>query len=257
MVSATRSESEVLMDQPIRVLVVEHSSLFRRGLVASLEAEPTFSIVGTAETTEQACRLTEQTTPEIALVGTTVSEVHGVWLASELRRQFPAMVTIVIAEREDDDELFGAIRAGASAYCDRNVQEATLHELIRRSVRGEHVINEQLLSKPYIASRVLDQFRDTHQRDSRMAGTFMPLTNRELEILRKVGDGMTNAEIGFALGISAQTVKNHVTAILRKLAVNDRTQAVVTALRHGWLSIDDTDTTPSSGAAANPHRPAH
>jgi DNA-binding NarL/FixJ family response regulator len=65
------------------------------------------------------------------------------------------------------------------------------------------------------------------------------LTDRELEILRKVSDGMTNAEIGFALGISAQTVKNHVTSILRKLAVNDRTQAVVTALRRGWLSIDE------------------
>jgi DNA-binding NarL/FixJ family response regulator len=243
------------MDQPIRILVVEHCSLFRRGLIASLEAEPGFSIVGQADTTEEACALSKQTIPDIALVSTTVSDVHGVWLASELRRQFPSMITIVIAEHEDDDELFGAIRAGASAYCDRNVEEATLHELIRRSARGEHVINEQLLSKPYIASRVLDQFRDTHQRDIRLAGTFMPLTDRELEILRKVSDGMTNAEIGFALGISAQTVKNHVTSILRKLAVNDRTQAVVMALRHGWLSIDGADEPPSSGTAAIPHRP--
>lgn len=74
-----------------------------------------------------------------------------------------------------------------------------------------------------------------------LSNAFMPLTDRELEILRKVSDGMTNAEIGYALGISAQTVKNHVTSILRKLAVNDRTQAVVTALRRGWLTIDEND----------------
>jgi len=79
--------------------------------------------------------------------------------------------------------------------------------------------------------------------DDELAPTsaFAPLTDRELEILKKVSDGLTNAEIGYALGISAQTVKNHVTSILRKLAVNDRTQAVVTALKRGWLSIDDTN----------------
>jgi DNA-binding NarL/FixJ family response regulator len=90
---------------------------------------------------------------------------------------------------------------------------------------------------------VLDQVRNNLVSDAALSNAFMPLTERELEILRKVSDGMTNAEIGYALGISAQTVKNHVTSILRKLAVNDRTQAVVTALKRGWLSIDDTNPT--------------
>ena len=88
---------------------------------------------------------------------------------------------------------------------------------------------------------MLEQFRSATSNEHAPHSAFAPLTDRELEILRKVSDGLTNAEIGYALGISAQTVKNHVTSILRKLAVNDRTQAVVTALKRGWLSIDDTN----------------
>jgi DNA-binding NarL/FixJ family response regulator len=114
------------------------------------------------------------------------------------------------------------------------------------------VINEQLLDKPYVAARVLEQFRSATTSDLAPTSAFAPLTDRELEILRKVSDGLTNAEIGYALGISAQTVKNHVTSILRKLAVNDRTQAVVTALRRGWLSIDDTT---NNGQTPRAHSP--
>jgi DNA-binding NarL/FixJ family response regulator len=167
-----------------------------------------------------------------------------VQLASELRRHSPAVGTIVLSREENDDELFAAIRAGAAAYCGRSVDEPALHEMIRRCARGEYVINEQLLNKPYVASRVLDQFRSSSHHEERIPGSFMPLTERELEILRKVSTGLTNAEIGYSLGISAQTVKNHVTSILRKLAVNDRTQAVVTALRNGWLSIEDAEAEP-------------
>ena len=96
-----------------------------------------------------------------------------------------------------------------------------------------------MLGKPPVAARVLEQFRAATAGVLAPTSAFAPLTDRELEILKKVSDGMTNAEIGYALGISAQTVKNHVTSILRKLAVNDRTQAVVLALRRGWLSIDE------------------
>lgn len=241
------------MDHRVKVLVVERNSLFRRGLAASIDSGNGCELVGQADSMDDACRLVEDAAPDVALVGTTVSEIHGVSLASELRRRFPAMATVIVATEEDDDELFAAIRAGAAAYCDRNVEEAELHDLIRRAAAGEYVINEQLLSKPYVASRVLDQFRSTHQQESRPAGAFMPLTDRELEILRKVSDGLTNAEIGYALGISSQTVKNHVTSILRKLAVNDRTQAVVTALRQGWLSIDN-DGQPVAGTPSSQRR---
>ena len=190
----------------------------------------------------------------MALVGTTLSDAPGLTFAAEMRRRSPAVAVIVLAAHESDDELFSAIRAGASAYSGRDISEEELDTLISRSAAGEYVINEQLLDKPYVAARVLDQFRNNQSMDAAISQAFMPLTDRELEILRKVSDGLTNAEIGYALGISPQTVKNHVTSILRKLAVNDRTQAVVTALRRGWLTIEEEvspDTTPS-GVTSTP-----
>ena len=227
------------MSEQIRVIVIEQEALYRRGLVAVLDSTSDLHAAGSAETAKDAYRLADVEQPDVALVGTTVTDAPGIELAAELRRRHPAIAVVVIAANESDDELFAAIRAGASAYSGRDVAEETLVTLIRRSATGEYVINEQLLSKPYVAARVLDQFRNSTVADVALSSAFMPLTERELEILGKVSDGMTNAAIGEALGISPQTVKNHVTSILRKLAVNDRTQAVVTALRRGWLRLSD------------------
>jgi len=236
------------MPDVIRVIVIEREPLYRRGLVATLETMEGVEVAGSADSAESGYKLADETAAGVALVGTTLADAPGLVFAGEMRRRFPAIATIVLAATESDDELFSAIRAGASAYSGRDITEDSLLELVRRSATGEYVINEQLLSKPYVAARVLDQFRNTTVVDAALTNAFMPLTDRELEILRKVSDGMTNAEIGYALGISAQTVKNHVTSILRKLAVNDRTQAVVTALRRGWLTIDDTNEPELGGA---------
>jgi len=223
----------------IQVVVIEREPIYRKGLVAVLVSATDIDVVGSADTVDEAHRLTDESQPNVAVVGTTVTEPSGLELATELRRRHPAIAIVVIAADESDDELFGAIRAGASAYTGRAVSEEILCDLIRRSAKGEYIINEQLLSKPYVAARVLDQFRSNLIGVTGFSEAFMPLTNRELEILRRVSDGMTNAAIGDALGISTQTVKNHVTSILRKLAVNDRTQAVVTAFRRGWLTLGE------------------
>ncbi|CAA9576973.1 MAG: Two-component transcriptional response regulator, LuxR family [uncultured Thermomicrobiales bacterium] len=237
------------MSETIRVLIVEREALYRRGLAGCLAMEAGMSVIGGAATAAEGYAIADEALPDVCLIGTTLVDAPGLAAASEMRRRHPAMATIVVAAVETDDELFAAIRAGASAYCGKDVPEDKLVELVRRAATGEYVINEQLLDKPYVAARVLEQFRNATVSELAPTSAFAPLTERELEILRKVSDGMTNAEIGFALGISAQTVKNHVTSILRKLAVNDRTQAVVTALRRGWLSIDDTPST--SGPAAH------
>lgn len=227
------------MSDTVKVVIIEKEPLYRRGLAGCLSTDNQINLIGSAATVEEGYKLTDENSPDVAIVGTTMPNAPGLALATEMRRRFPALATIVVAASESDDELFSAIRAGAAAYCGKDVPEDELLELVKRAATGEYVINEQLLDKPYVAARVLEQFRSNTGSDQATTSPFAPLTDRELEILRKVSDGMTNAEIGFALGISAQTVKNHVTSILRKLAVNDRTQAVVTALRRGWLSIDD------------------
>jgi DNA-binding NarL/FixJ family response regulator len=236
------------MSQKIRILIAEREALYRRGIEASLRTVDAFEVVATVENVEDAYRMADEMSPDVALVGTTLVDAPGLALSREMRRRHPAVAVIVVAAVESDDELFGAIRAGAAAYCGRDISEETLFSLIERAAGGEYVINEQLLQKPYVAARVLDQFRSNTVGEPSLGAEFMPLTDRELEILKKVSDGMTNAEIGYALGISAQTVKNHVTSILRKLAVNDRTQAVVTALRRGWLTISDEPVNVSPGA---------
>ena len=227
------------MSDIVRVQVVERGQLLRRGLAGCLATDGELEVVSQAATAGEGYRLADEQMPDVLLVGTTLPDAPGLTGAQEFRRRFPSIAVIVVAAQETDDELFSAIRAGASAYCGQDIEESKLISLIKRSATGEYVINEQLLDKPYVAARVLEQFRSATSSDLAPTSAFAPLTERELEILRKVSDGMTNAEIGYALGISAQTVKNHVTSILRKLAVNDRTQAVVTALKRGWLSIED------------------
>lgn len=226
------------MTDTIRVLIVGREALFRKGLKSILDTDPSIEVVGMAASADEGYLIADDEMPDVVLVGTTLTDAPNVSAASQFRTRFPAIATIVVSPQESEDELFAAIRAGASAYCAQDVAEERIISLIRRTKNGEWVINEQLLEKPYVASRVLEQFRSSSD-SLGPTQAYAPLTDRELQILKLVSEGKTNAAIGYELGISAQTVKNHVTSILRKLAVNDRTQAVVMALKRGWLSIDD------------------
>ncbi len=225
------------MSDAIGVLIVEREPLFRRGLVSCLKSVRGIRVLDSVGTAEEGYRRADELSPSVALVGTTLPDAPGIAAAAALRRHFPALAIVVVAAVANDEELFSAIRAGAFAYVPKDVRERDLVAFVRRSAAGEYVINEQLLANPSDAARVIEQFREAAG-DLAPARAYAPLTERELQILQGVADGRTNAQIGGVLGISGQTVKNHVTSILRKLAVNDRTQAVVLALRWGWLPIE-------------------
>jgi DNA-binding NarL/FixJ family response regulator len=174
--------------------------------------------------------------------------MNGLEVARALKRRQPQAGVIILTMHQDDEQLFNAIRAGASAYCTKDIEPEQLIDVITRVARGEYLINEMVLSRPFVASRVLDQFRELSRLDRTSSGLFSPLTPREIEILDCVARGYSNKEIAQALNISDQTVKNHITSILRKLAVNDRTQAVIYALRHGWIKLEDTEDSPPGPA---------
>ena len=223
----------------ISILIVDDHPLFRRGIHWSLEAELDLSIVGEAETGQQAIQLASQFVPDIMLIDINMPEMSGLEVTRIIKRHHPQMGIIILTMHEDDEQLFHAIRVGAAAYSTKDVDADELAKLIRRVARGEYLINENVLNRPFVASRVLDQFRELPDSLGGADTVFSPLTPREVEILDCVAQGNSNKEIAQILRISDQTVKNHITSILRKLAVNDRTQAVIYALRHGWIRLDD------------------
>jgi DNA-binding NarL/FixJ family response regulator len=136
----------------------------------------------------------------------------------------------------DGMQVVKAIRAGVAAYLPRNITWPDLLEVLYQVRRGEYPINDLVLSLPDVAAQVLQAFRAMVV-DEDTQSIYSPLSPRELEVLELVAAGRTNKEIAVRLDISNQTVKNHVSSILRKLAVNDRTQAVVYAMRRGWIKV--------------------
>jgi RNA polymerase sigma factor (sigma-70 family) len=223
--------------QRIQVLVVDDHPLFRRGLVWSIEAENDMVVVAEAADGQEAIQLSDNLVPDVMVLDINLPEVNGIEVARIVKRRNPRVAIVIVTMHEDDEQLFNAIRVGAAAYCTKDIEPAQIVNIVRRIARGEYLINENVLSHPFVASRVLDQFRELARIDQNADSVFSPLTPREVEILDCVARGNSNKEIASILGISDQTVKNHITSILRKLQVNDRTQAVIYALRHGWIKL--------------------
>ena len=223
----------------IRVLVVDDHPLFRQGVRFALDAEPGIEVVGEAADGEEALRMAAELAPDVVLSDVNIPGPDGVEIVRSLKSALPHTAVILMTAYDDEDQLFDAVRVGAAAYFLKDLGPIELMDSIRRVSQGEYLINESVLSKPLVASRVLKQFNQLSSTEVDVEPLFVPLSNREIEVLDYIAQGNSNKEIARALGISDQTVKNHITSILRKLAVNDRTQAVVYAIRHGWIKMDE------------------
>ena len=143
---------------------------------------------------------------------------------------------VVLSSNPDDAQFFQSLKAQAVACLSKEITADELIDVIGRVARGEHPINESLTSRPKLAEQVLHQFQELSWR-SEAEGFIAPLTPRETEILRYIAQGYLNKQIAVELGISEQTIKNHVTSILRKLNANVRTEAVVVAIKQGLISL--------------------
>lgn len=223
--------------EALTVLIVDDHPLFRQGVRATLERERDLRVVGEAADGQQAIQMTEELCPDVVLIDISLPGLNGLEVARVIKRRQPQVHLIVLTVYEDDEQLFNAIRAGASAYFSKDIEPSALVRMIRDVGRGKYLIDEHVFAKPHIATRVLRQFRELAAAEEELGALFSPLTGREIEILDCIAQGLTNKEIADRLCISSQTVKNHVTAILRKLQVNDRTSAVIYALRRGWIRL--------------------
>ena len=221
------------------ILLVDDHALFRVGMRNILEQEPGFEIIGEADDTRGAFDLSVQLSPDIILMDLSLPAPGGIETTQRIKRELPSAGIIVLAVNEDEDALFDAIKAGAAAFILKDVGPDDLVTIIRRVVDGEYLINDKVFAKPAVASRVLKEFRELAVYGQEAAPIFAPLSPREVEILDNIAQGMTNKQVAYALSISEQTVKNHMSSILRKLSVNDRTQAVVYAMRQGWIRMPE------------------
>jgi DNA-binding NarL/FixJ family response regulator len=228
----------------IRMVLVEQHALVRAVLREIVDGQPDIDIVAEAADVDDAIAIIRDETPDVVLVDTQLPISLVVPAVQRLKRECPGSPVVLLGHRRNDDELFAAIQAGAAAHLLDDVPPSELVETIRAVADGEYLIDAAVAARPAVARHVLEAFRhasvlDEVVGDDLAATAFAPLSAREAEILEAIAHGLTNKGVGEALSISEQTVKNHVASILRKLAVNDRTQAVMFALRKSWISFSD------------------
>lgn len=227
--------------ETIRVIIIDEQPLFREGIRATLERMGDCTIVGESTDAADVFEIARLTNPDVALIDAGLTSSDPLEIARQTRHLAPRMAIIILTPSEDEERLFQSIKVGAAAYYSRNITPDALADAVRKVSHGEYLINDDVLSKPQLASRVLKSFREltVEEEDGGTKELYSPLSSREVEILDYIARGNSNKEIAKSLKISDQTVKNHITSILKKLSVNDRTAAVVHALRHGWIKIND------------------
>ena len=211
-------------NEPITVMIVDDHEMVRRGAGSYLEAQPDITVVAQAESGEEAVRLAQEHIPDVVLMDLVMPGMDGVEATRRVKNASPRTQIIILTSFHQDEYIFPALQAGAISYLLKDVKATELLEAIRRAAQGEATLH------PKIAARVIKTFRDLENGD---ASPFTALTEREMEVLKLIAKGYSNEKIAEQLVISVGTVKGHVSNILSKLHLVDRTQAAVYAWREG------------------------
>ena len=224
----------------IKLVVVDDHPLFRQGVVDALSLESDMLVIGQASSGEEALQVIRDLAPDIAVIDVNLPGMNGQQVTHRVvQEKLPTRILLLTGYDDLEQALHAAI-AGAAAYCAKEIGPRRLIQSIREIYKGKFVVAEQVFSREELDAWINGQMKETGNRPYSEPGTpFHPLSKREMEVLSCVVRGMSNKEIALLLGISHQTVKNHVTAILRKFGVEDRTQAVVYALKRGWVQLHD------------------
>ena len=224
----------------ISVLIVDDHPLFRDGLQKALEMEDDLVVVGTCDDGERALISARTLRPDVVLLDINLPGINGLQVSRQLKSERPGIAVVVLTAYHDSQQVLHAMRAGASAYCVKDITPERLVEIIHDATRGYYIVGNERMDdhalQQWISANV-EAIAGGYAADS--SDHFVPLSPREMEILQFVTHCMSNKEIATRLRISQQTVKNHMTSILKKLNVQDRTQAAVTALRHVWVRLQD------------------
>ena len=218
------------MDGAITVLLVDDHQVVRQGVRAFLDTQTDFTVVGEAESGEQALSLADEHVPDVILMDLVLpGNIDGVEATRQVKRRSPRTQVVVLTSYHEDEFIFPAIRAGALSYVLKDIGPDELADVIRKASQGEAVLH------PRVAARLIQEIQG---RRDLSTNPFTELSDREMEVLRLIAAGSSNAEIAKQLVISEKTVKGHVSNILSKLHLVDRTQAAVYAWREGIVRRD-------------------
>lgn len=220
----------------IKVLVADKQPFFRQGIRTVFGQQDDIEVLGEVGSEEELFSLINSSFPDVILFDVDLSGESNLALVKAIKRQIPSAAVIVMTPRPSNEELFEAIKARASGYLNRNVSIEEVLANIRKAAAGGHPINDTFLAQPKVAQKVLEQFQELSW-GKEIEDFVSPLSPRETEILGYMARGFLNKQIAETLSISEQTIKNHVTSILRKLDANARTQAVVTAIKRGLIKV--------------------
>jgi len=219
----------------IRVVMVESRELLGIGIREVLDQEPGIEVVAQVPTADDALPIVSEAAPDVILVNVPPEDASTGDAARRLHEEMPGSALVVLGGEDEDASIVGAVEIGATGHVPELAGPQELVATIRAAADGDNPLRAELAARPDLVERIVADVQDllAHERSP------MPLSSRELEILRVVADGLRNREIAAHFDISEQTVKNHLTTILHKLGVPNRTTAVIHAVRNGWLELPE------------------
>lgn len=227
----------------IRVVIVDDHQLFREGLKRIINLEDEMEVIAEYSDGNGIIDNYQTIEPDVILMDINMPKINGVETTKRVKQQYPDAKIMILSIHDDEGYVFETLRAGASGYLLKDMEAETLITAIKAVANGNAYIH------PEITGKVIDEYRRLSTRDNDNSGSIEPiffnkaidwhevLTNREIEVLQLMAEGNSNRSIGEKLFISEKTVKNHVSNILQKMDVEDRTQAVITAVKNGWVNI--------------------
>lgn len=224
--------------EPITVVIVDDHPLFRQGVADALSINPGLNVIGQAAHGERGLEMITSLKPAVAVVDVNLPGMNGQQITHELSAEKVPTRVILMTAYDDGEQMLHAAIAGAAAFCSKDIQPEMLMDLVLAVAGGNYVMDGQTMNSREFEAWLNHQLESVRRSYSEPGSPFHPLSDREMEVLVRVVEGKSNKEIASLLGISHQTVKNHITSILRKFGVEDRTQAVVYALKRGWVKLD-------------------